>query len=334
MKKGWLYAIVIAGALLLLWILFMMITKRGPDWMGVVGFTPQAVDDPAFIPGKTIWDLLELLIVPAALALIAVWFSNRGREDDRDAATQRAEVDRQAAEKRAKTDHAIATDRLQEAALYAYYDKMGELLLKENLRIAPEGDEVILLAKTRTLATLRSLDGVRKGLLVRFLNEAGLINKDNPIIYLREADLEGAVLSGTNLSGANLSGARLVKAELSASNLSESRLSGVDLRGAGLCSAYLFEAALFEADLQGADLSGADLSGANLNSANLTHAQLEQANLRWTDLTDAEGVTKEQLAAARSLFMTTLPDGSEYHPDTHPEIASLRQANGLDQGDA
>ena len=220
---------------------------------------------------KTLWDWLELLVVPIVLALVAVWFSAQERKDDRQAAEQRAQIDRE-----------IATDRLQDAALQAYYDRMTELLLKEELRNAPSGAEVISIAISRTRATLRSLDNVRKGLLVEFLHEARLIEKQNTIIQLNGADLMGADLMGADLTGANLAGANLTGANLAATELARSKLSNADLSGADLSQANLSNAVL-----SGALLIGANLTGVHLSKANLTGAELRDTDLRGARLEEA-----------------------------------------------
>ena len=82
------------------------------------------------------------------------------------------------------------------------------------MRQAKEGGEVQTLAQARTLAVLTRLYGERRGTLVRFLYDAGLISPDFPVIDLygadlREASLSGATLAGANLSGFGLSGATL-----------------------------------------------------------------------------------------------------------------------------
>jgi uncharacterized protein YjbI with pentapeptide repeats len=300
MTKRWILLIIIASALILTGLAFVSATV----W------------------GKTLWDWLELLVVPIVLALVAVWFSAQERRDDRDAADKRAQIDRE-----------IATDRLQEAALQAYYDKMTELLLKENLREAPAGEEVISIARSRTRATLRSLDNVRKGLLVEFLHEARLIEKENPIIRLGGADLTGIELMGTALSGANLSGANLNGANLSAADLSKAKLSGCDLSAADLSQADLSNASLSGVLLADARLNGAHLPKANLIGADLKEADLRGARLEEAILRGAISTTPQQLAKVKSLKGTTMPDGKVYDPAIHTTIAELRQENGLDQFD-
>ena len=65
---------------------------------------------------------------------------------------------------------------------------MAELLLEKKLRTT-ENKEVRNVARTRTLAVLRTLDGTRKGIVLRFLKEAGLIDKEKTIVDLEGADL-------------------------------------------------------------------------------------------------------------------------------------------------
>ena len=73
-------------------------------------------------------------------------------------------------------------------------------------------------------------------------------------------------------------------------------------------------ARLTGADLRGIDLSRADLSEANLTRADLSEAKLHRVDLYEADLSEANlagaSVTIEQLAEARSLHGTILPDGS------------------------
>ncbi len=101
------------------------------------------------MPGKYLWDWLELLIIPFVLALGALWLERSERISDRKIAAERREDDKK-----------IAEDQQREAALQAYIDKMTELLLdKEHpLRKSKPNDEVRVVARTRTLATLRKLD--------------------------------------------------------------------------------------------------------------------------------------------------------------------------------
>ena len=111
---------------------------------------------------KTLWDWLELLIIPLALA--AVGFALNAAQSGRE---QRRE------DERAERERAVAAERVREDTLRAYLDQMSELLLERKLQRSNIGSEAQLLARTATLTTLRRLDGRRKGLVLQFLDEAG-----------------------------------------------------------------------------------------------------------------------------------------------------------------
>jgi uncharacterized protein YjbI with pentapeptide repeats len=257
---------------------------------------------------KTLWDWMELLIVPLVLAGGA-FFLNRSERN---------------------TEREIAADRQQEEALQTYFDRMSELLLKEKLRTTKKA-EVRDVARTRTLSVLRVLDKKRKGHILLFLYEARLIIKGNPRISIKGADFSGADLTSTKLSGVDLSDTNLMDADLTGANLNGANLSNAQLVSASLFDANLHNANLKNtnlnmtnlllanlsgANLEGAELIGADLSeafltGTNLKLSNFRLANLKDANLIDADLTDAIISTK-QLASAKSLQGATLPDGTKH----------------------
>jgi hypothetical protein len=124
---------------------------RLPDWLG--------------FRGKTLWDWLQLLIVPAILIGVTfAWSATQTRSDNR-REDRRIEADRVAAE-----------EARRDATLQAYLDQMSGLMLHERLLTSRPGAGVRAVARTVTLTTLRRLNGGRKGEVVRFLKEAGLID--------------------------------------------------------------------------------------------------------------------------------------------------------------
>jgi uncharacterized protein YjbI with pentapeptide repeats len=202
----------------------------------------------------TIWDWLELLIVPAAIAGVATvggaWFTGQ---------------------------------RAQDAALQAYLDKMSELLIDAQLREKDDPyEDTRVTARARTLAVLRELDGGRKRIVLLFLREARLINREEHLRGTRKVNPRIVGLRDADLTNANLRHAKLINTL---------RDEPVSLEGA----------ILEGADLQGADLEGADLRETNLNKANLSRANLRGAT-----------VTNEQLKTTSSLEGATMPDGSKY----------------------
>jgi uncharacterized protein YjbI with pentapeptide repeats len=213
--------------------------------------------------GKTLWDWLQLLIVPLMLAFAGFWFSLQQSEISALASQRQHDSDQKIAADNRQNDMRIALDQQRETTLKTYLDDMSDLLLNHNLRNSKPGDEVTQVARARTLTALRRLDPQRKGALLRFLYEANLISRRSPIFDLNGADLSGADLSNAALNNANLSGAFLICTFLNNADLAHSFLNNANLKGA---------------DLSGADLSGADLSGADLKNTQATIGQLEQAS--------------------------------------------------------
>ena len=278
---------------------------------------------------KTVYDFLQLLIVPLALAAIGFWFTAQQEARQREIEDQRARVERE-----------IEAERAEQVTLQAYLEQMGTLLLDRGLRAADENSDVRRLARARTLVVLDALSPPRQELALRFLYEAKLIQGSSPDgqpvitlkyaslpnselpyrLLLRGANLQQADLSGSNLAHIDLRGTYLAGAHLEDADLEGANLEGADLSGAYLGGANLKGANLADVDLsnaeglwekgtdlwkRGAGLREANLSGANLTGADLSNAYLGGANLKGAD------VTAEQLAACKSLEGATMPDGSK-----------------------
>jgi hypothetical protein len=251
--------------------------RSRPGWVGV--------------SGKKFWDYLELLIVPAVLTIGVTWLNWAQRQRER-----------QAEDAQQKLQLAVEDQRAQDAALQAYLDQMSQLLIDEKLRRDTRGDVV---ARARTLTILGRLDdGGRKGSILQFLYEAGLIFKDNPLLSLSGADLSDVDLSRASLRWADRLEWSLDEAtgetftfkvktpstsvDLSRVNLSEAYLSGARLPGVNLSEANLQEIRLPEADLSNADLRNADLRNARLRGTRLHSVHFGGANLIGADLTNAD----------------------------------------------
>ena len=214
-------------------IVYGYLTK--PGWVGVAG--------------KTFWDFLELLIVPAALAIGVYWLNRAQR----------------------KRELQIENQRAQDEALQAYIDSMEKLLLDKELRSSKEDSELRLLARARTLAVLPGLDGHRKGSVLRFLYELDLLSsaKGKAIVRLNGADFEGLVPQGISMLGPP------EKREGLTGTLQALHLD----KGANLIGATLEEVNLRKANLENARLNDANLAFADLSEANLTGASLKGAHL-------------------------------------------------------
>jgi uncharacterized protein YjbI with pentapeptide repeats len=307
-----------------------------PRWLGV--------------GDKTLWDWVNLLVLPILLSLGGIWFTGQQNKNQDEAEAQRAQVERH-----------IQEQNTQDSALQAYLDQMSTLLLTKDLRESEDDSEVRTLARARTLTVLGRLDPSRKTVVMSFLVEAGLVqsvDEREPLIglsgaslgevnieeadlsnaVLEDAKLNGAKLNRTKLNGAQMSHAALDSAELHSAQLNNTRLSGAnlnnaalgdaklsgtDLSGADLYRARLEGAALTDADLGGANLRGADLTGADLSDADLRgadlpgafldRADLYGANLSGANLEGAKGIPEIQLLVqASSLVEATMPDGQKF----------------------
>ena len=259
-------------------------------WYGWTGFgdytSPVHDEQTEFQRGKTLWDWLQLLIIPIMLAAGTLWFTQHQNEISIQLSNAQHVQDQLLANQQHESDQQIAKDQQQYMLLEGYLDHMSDLLLTDKLRQSKPMDEVRQLATARTLAALPSLDPRRKGILIRFLYAAGLINRNDPIISLNLADLSQIKLEGAQLSNGNLSGANLSNADLSGANLSNSDLSNADFSSATLINAQLNNTLLRDAILSQANLNGANLSNADLSSAQLDQASLDDASLSYATLND------------------------------------------------
>src|SRR5829696_6266139 len=131
-------------------------------------------DSPAgVLPSKTLWDWMDLLIVPIVLTIGGYLFT---RSENR--ATQ-----------------AVAERRAQDEALQAYLDNMSEMLTPSNVQPSlydeSPPDSLRTVARARTLTVLSRLDADRKARVVQFSYEADLITQPHPVLKLNGADLRG-----------------------------------------------------------------------------------------------------------------------------------------------
>jgi len=213
-------------------------------WTGFGDFTNP---NSAYVRGKTLWDWMQLIIIPVFLGISISLLSRSERKNERE----------------------VMVDSQRELALQSYLDRMADLLAKEKLRIT-KNREMFTIARTRTLTVLRGLDGTRKGLVLRFLHEAGLIGEGIAIVKLNGADLRSV-----NLESASLRNAHLVSVDLAHANLSYANLSYANLSYANLDNG----------NLGNADLHGADLTEANLRDANLRDVLYDKST-KWPERFD------------------------------------------------
>lgn len=331
--------------LVVLLVILIVMIQFGYDfpWTGFGEYSISTGVEPA----KTLWDWLDLLIVPFIIAVGTFFFNreeNRRREklekEREKIETKRYNQEIEIADRRYQVDRDIAADKEKEERLQSFYGKMEELLFDRNLRNAENNSDAMHIARAITLTTLRGIDVQRKRFVLQFLYEAKLIDRENTIVQLWGADFRGgnfddfylvsANLAGADFTSSSFRGSTLEKAELRKArfkevdffeaNLSGAILMGADFENANCLVANFIDSNLVEAYMRGARLDGARLNRADmrgtylysavLQSAYLTDANLQGAYLGFANLFEAM-VSDEQIRKADTLHKAILPDGTE-----------------------
>lgn len=243
-------ALILAGIVLVAF-LTLAYTRKW-QWTGLAAI-PARGDEPGRA-AKTLWDWMQLFLVPLVLALAA--FGLALAQDTR----QQEQED-----KRAKRERERAEENAREETLRTYLQQMSQLMLetpltlpnKRGTRPSQSERNAVTLARTLTLTALSRLDGVRKGRVVQFLTEARLIGST----YRAEPASLVPLLSTQPLRPSRIS------------------LEGADLRGLVIRDRLLIDPGRWDSvvDLSGADLRKAVFEGATL-MVDFTGADLREAN--------------------------------------------------------
>lgn len=131
--------------------------------------------------------------------------------------------------------------------------------------------------------------------------------------FLARTNLSYANLSGSNLNSSNISQSSLIEANLENtrlnqtnfenSNLNQANLKGAYASGANFKDAFLIKAQFESAFLIKSNFNNAYLMEANMQNSYLMGADFENASLYKADLRGAKGLTVEQLAKAKTLYL-------------------------------
>lgn len=263
----YIWAMLIAVAF---WIVKMAIwANDSPFWTGFGAY------DETVPRAKTLWDWMELMIIPVTLALGAYLLD---REQ-----TRRAEW--------------IAEEKRQQDLLDAYFDKITELTLNHGLGKANSDVAVRSIARTRTISVINMLDEGRGARILQFLSESELITGEKPIVILRGVTFRNCVLSGATLVKRNLVGVTFIDCQFQDANFRDAILTGcIFLRG----------------DLTGARFDGAKLVQAKLNDCNLSEVIFNNADLEQSNLLGSTALDILKLKSAEKTHDLILPNGELY----------------------
>jgi uncharacterized protein YjbI with pentapeptide repeats len=203
---------------------------------------------------KKLLDLVQILFVPVAIAAAGIWFQDniKGREES-------------SAKIKTVEELKVADSKAKQETLTKYLDQMSDLLEKGLLK-SKQDSPIFIIAQSKTVIALQSLDTERQRLLIQFFKSANLNTLDGGKGLLFKARMSKAQLQKIDLRGIKLKGADLSGANLSRANLSDVDLSEADLR----------EVELYKANLSNANLSGADLRDARIFFTNVFQALFEK----------------------------------------------------------
>lgn len=239
-----------------------------PEW---TGFSKYCIS-PNVEPEKKLWDWLDLLLVPAFLA-IAAWLISQSEKS---------------------TDRRRELDRFEHDNLAKYFELMTSLFVQDKLNEKSTTSQRSV-GRIQTLRILRLSSGSKKGEVLQFLYEADMI-QGSPIVSLNGANLCDGEFDNIILKKCEIRGAYFCRASLVNAHLDEGNFGGSDFTSARLT---------------GAHVNGASFKGADFKSATLKNMDLRKANIEDTDFKDAnlDGsvVTAQQFAMLKVKNLKAMP---------------------------
>lgn len=250
---------------------------------------------------KRLWDWLDLLIVPVALAFLVWYFDRKERVSDRIAASERVKHEHELTDKRAEIDRQISDNRNNQQTLESCLEYISEQLLDAHRSFRSVSFRTTIIC-ARILETLDSLatDRRRRDQVIRFLHEMELLRAASPLgkplfckaalmnLVLPDADLRKVAFDSSDLSFADLSGADLSNASFSEANLQKVNFTGAKLEGARLDRTNLENVIFKDANLTEVNLNNVDQSDVDFSGLNLSKAIMVGARLKWSKFPNAD----------------------------------------------
>jgi O6-methylguanine-DNA--protein-cysteine methyltransferase len=205
---------------------------------------------------KSLWDWLQLLVVPSMLAFGAFYlnYSSEARDKELAIKQQQQEIVKDYFSKmqtlilEEKKIRISQTPPKQIEKDYKDYYSKNSSSSKDQQKLSPESQSI---GKALTFAVLDEVNGIQKGKVITYLAEAGLINTDKPQIDLENANLKDMQLDSVILTNVNIR-----KAHMQNAKLSKVQFTASDLRGANFSGATLDDVFFSESNLIGSNFYG------------------------------------------------------------------------------
>ncbi len=174
-----------------------------------------------------------------------------------------------------------------------------------------ESDE----AAFRTVGNIKRLN--RHNIYEINLVKCHLVRTNLNYVNLAGSNMNSANFSNSTLIETNLENTRLNQTNFENSNMNQANLNGAYASGAIFKDAFLIKAQFENAFLIKANLCNAYLMEANLRGSYLMGADFDNASLYKADLTGAKGLTVEQLAKAKTLYL------AKFDPELQQQLQQL-----------
>lgn len=251
-KKFLMFLITTSFILIVYWAFF---PEKSPIWTGFytnIKYTK-----------KTLWDWMDLIIIPITIIIISYLFKEYEKNKD----------------------SKIEEEKFQNQSMESFIDIISDLIIKNDLLKSNVKNDIFTLIETRIKFVLEILDGSRKGQLLQFLLNIGLI-KPNSKLALNAVNFDNAMLDGIILNNIEIKGVYFRYSSINNSDLSNSNFNGCDFSNANLSNskvencdfsyAFFNNACLKNMNLTKVNFEGADLTNANLNNSTICQVQLDR----------------------------------------------------------
>ena len=255
--KVLLFIVILIGFILSLLVLLGFLEEYvydflDPAWVELIGVHPQAEDE---VSPRTIWDLFQVLAIPALLAAGTAFLNQTITELEK------------------RREHSKAKDlRFQE-----YLKVMESLILHNNLQNSEKGDSVWGLAQGYTREVIKDLDSRWLGALLDLLDTAGLdlAARNEPLLQLNSLKFNKGDFENRKFTNMNLRDVIMQE-----SNWTNSVCRNVDFSNADFRKSKFSGASFYDCDFQNVIFRNANLTRVSFDNCNLEGAQFENANLK------------------------------------------------------
>lgn len=209
---------------------------------------------------KTLWDWLDLLIIPASIGLIGWLYKDyeKSKDEKKEQENKYSEI------------------------LESYFKAISDLITKENLLDINNNNTSKKIARSRTILAIENLDGERKGQVLQFLFELDLIDTNKIDLLganLANIQCDGIVLKNLTINGVHFGNSSFENSFLENCKFIACDFSNSTFLGASFQNVDFSYSKLNNCNFQYIDLTTLNLEGVELHRANISNSKILQNQL-------------------------------------------------------